>query len=199
MVDDIRHSGKGKYSLMTLKIYSYLSASKRTTIKLPGDMIKKLFSFSVIAFLLISCGTGGTREASKEIQDQGPVKVEFAALVANPSDYVDKDISVEGKVVHVCMHSGKKLFITGDNPDVRLYIQAGEEMPKFPTELLGSVVVVEGRLTRPVTGSVEVHDGAHAAAPAEAGADTCETEKALASQTALADMMMVYSKHTVLK
>ncbi len=164
-------------------------------------MIKKLFSFSVIALLLISCGTGGNRESAGSSQDQGPVKVEFASLVANPSEYVGKNISVEGKVVHVCMHSGKKLFITGDDPDVRLYIQAGEEMPKFPTELLGSVVVVEGKLTQPAAASVETHDGAHASSPAlaEAGADTCETEKALASQTALADMMMVYSKHTVLK
>lgn len=164
-------------------------------------MIKKLFSLSVILIFLISCGTGGNRETAKSSQDQGPAKVEFASLVANPSEYVGKNISVEGKVVHVCMHSGKKLFITGDDPDVRLYIQAGEEMPKFPTELLGSVVVVEGKLTQPAVAATETHKEADVPSPAlgEAGADTCETEKALASQTALADMMMVYSKHTVLK
>ena len=78
------------------------------------------------------------------------VKVEFASLISDPSEYVGKNISVEGKVVHVCTHSGKKLFITGENPDVRLYIQAGEEMPKFPMELLGSEIVVEGTLTQPV-------------------------------------------------
>ncbi|MCK7474993.1 MAG: hypothetical protein MZV49_18975 [Rhodopseudomonas palustris] len=79
-----------------------------------------------------------------------PSKVEFASLISDPSGYVGKNISVEGKVVHVCTHSGKKLFITGENPDVRLYIQAGEEMPKFPMELLGSEIVVEGTLTQPV-------------------------------------------------
>ena len=155
-------------------------------------MIKKLFAFSVIALVMISCGTGGNKEAAQTSQDQGAVRVEFASLIANPSEYVGKDISVEGKVVHVCMHSGKKLFITGDNPDVRLYIQAGEEMPKFPTELLGSEVIVEGKLTLPAAGAGETHE-------VEAGADTCETEKALASQTALADMMMLYAKHTVVK
>ncbi|MBN2666765.1 MAG: hypothetical protein JXR67_09660 [Bacteroidales bacterium] len=155
-------------------------------------MIRKLFAFSVIALIMISCGTGGNKEAAQNSQDQGAVRVEFASLISNPSEYVGKEIIVEGKVVHVCMHSGKKLFITGDNPDVRLYIQAGEEMPKFPTELLGSEVIVEGRLTVPAAGAGENHE-------VEAGADTCETEKALASQTALADLMMVYAKHTVVK
>jgi len=70
-------------------------------------MIKKLFSFSVIAFLLISCGTGGNREVSQNNEEQGPVKVEFASLIDNPSEYVGKNISVEGHVVHLCMHSGK--------------------------------------------------------------------------------------------
>jgi hypothetical protein len=166
-------------------------------------MIRKLFAFSVIALVMISCGTGGQKEAAQTNQAQGAVRVEFASLIANPSEYIGKDISVEGKVVHVYMHSGKKLFITGDNPDVRLYIQAGEEMPKFPTELLGSEVIVEGRLTQPPTGATGTHEAEAAltAAPmqAEAGADTCETEKALASQTALADLMMVYAKHTVVK
>ncbi len=155
-------------------------------------MIKKLFAFSVIALIMISCGTGGNKETAQTSQDQGAVKVEFASLIDNPSEYVGKNISVEGKVVHVCLQSGKKLFITGDNPDVRLYIQAGEEMPKFPTELLGSEVIVEGRLTIPAAGAGETHE-------VEAGADTCETEKALSAQTALADLMMVYAKHTVVK
>ena len=182
-----------------MEIYLYLSPEKY--IKIIGAMIKKLFSFSVIAFLLISCGTGGNREVSQNNGEQGPVKVEFASLIDNPSEYVGKNISVEGKVVHVCMHSGKKLFITGDNPDIRLYIQAGEEMPKFPTELLGSIVKVEGKLTQPAAASVETHHGDHASSAehAEAGTDVCETEKALASQTALADLMMVYSKHTIIK
>jgi len=32
-----------------------------------------------------------------------------------------------------------------------------------------------------------------------AGADTCETSKALASQPVLSDLMMVYNKHSVVK
>ncbi len=96
-------------------------------------MIRKLISLSFAALILASCSNSGQKEnSSKADGTSGPIKVEFSALTENPGEYIGKVISVEGKVVHVCMHSGKKLFITGKNPDIRLYIQAGEEMPKFP-------------------------------------------------------------------
>jgi len=169
-------------------------------------MIRKIFSLSVVALLMISCGNNAKKEVSQNESAAGTVKVEFASLISDPSEYVGKSISVEGKVVHVCTHSGKKLFITGENPDVRLYIQAGEEMPKFPMDLLGSEIVVEGTLTQPVAaattggGMAGMHEGEGMAAEgvaAAVGADTCETSKALASQPALADLMMVYTRHKV--
>ena len=103
--------------------------------------------------------------------------------------------------------SGKKLFITGENPDVRLYVQAGEEMPKFPMELLGSEIVVEGTLTQPVAAAMAEGEGMPQGEGMKtgegmaktAGADTCETAKALASQPVLSDLMMIYNKHSVVK
>ena len=171
-------------------------------------MIRKIYLLSAIALLVMSCGNNARKDVSQTGTDPATVKVEFASLISDPSGYVGKNISVEGKVVHVCTHSGKKLFITGDNPDVRLYIQAGEEMPKFPMELLGSEIVVEGTLTQPVAaaptegGMAGIEgEGMKAAegVAAAVGADTCETAKALASQPVLADLMMIYSKHTVVK
>jgi len=170
-------------------------------------MIRRIFSFLVIAAVLASCGNTGNKEASTKTEGQeAGVKVEFAALSASPDDYVGKNIVVEGKVVHVCTHSGKKLFIVGENPDVRLFISAGEDMPKFPMELLGSEVVVEGLITKaggPAMASAEMHEaggeGMHAAEGAgkPAASDTCETETALAAQTSLADIVMEYKSHSV--
>jgi len=172
-------------------------------------MIRKILLLSAIALLVMSCGNNARKDVSQTGSEPGTVKVEFASLISDPSGYVGKNISVEGKVVHVCTHSGKKLFITGENPDVRLYIQAGEEMPKFPMELLGSEIVVEGTLTQPVAaatargGMAGMHEGegmkAAEGVAAAVGADTCETAKALSSQVALADLMMIYNKHTVVK
>lgn len=165
-------------------------------------MIRKLFSLLVITVLISSCGNTGKKEVSSQAEEtSGTNKVEFASLIENPGDYIGKNISVEGKVVHVCTMSGKKLFITGENPDVRLYVQAGEEMPKFPMELLGSEIVVEGTLaqveaTMPAEGTGMQEGKGIETAP---GADTCETAKALAAQPALSDLMMIYNKHTLVK
>lgn len=163
--------------------------------------MKKFFLLLIMVSMVTSCGNSGNKkEASAGNGQEGSVKVEFTSLVSDPAEYVGKNISVEGKVVHVCKHSGKKLFITGEDPDIRLYIQAGEEMPKFPMELLGSEIVVEGTLTRPAASGSAESSGLHAAVHmGEAGADTCETERAMAMQPVLSDLMMVYNKHQVVK
>jgi hypothetical protein len=166
-------------------------------------MIRKLISLSFAALIVASCSNSGQKEnSSKADGTSGAIKVEFAALTENPGEYIGKVISVEGKVVHVCMHSGKKLFITGKDPDIRLYIQAGEEMPKFPTELLGSEVEVQGILTKLESGAEQPgKEGMHSAEGeimASANTDSCPTEKALAGQAVLSDLMMVYNKHMVI-
>jgi RecJ-like exonuclease len=170
-------------------------------------MIKRIIPFVFIAAVLSSCGNSGSKEADLGTYSSGnSLKVEFASLIENPDNYMDKNIIVEGKVVHVCTMSGKKLFIVGDNPDVRLFIAAGEDMPKFPMELLGSEVVVEGKITRVAgaamsegEGIMMEGEGMHAMGVGSNTmmSDTCETETALASQLALADVVMEYKSHTV--
>ncbi len=163
-------------------------------------MIRGIFSFLIIAAIFSSCSNSGNKESvlKAEGSDEA-VKVEFASLVANPDNYLDKNIIVEGKVVHVCTMSGKKLFIVGEDPDVRLFIAAGEDMPKFPMELLGSEVVVEGVITRVAGPAMSEGEGMHAmkGEGEKMEADSCETETALAAQTSLADVIMEYKSHTV--
>jgi hypothetical protein len=165
-------------------------------------MIRKIFPTLLVAAFLTACGNTGSKENSTKADgESGNNQIEFASLIENPGSYVGKTISVEGKVVHVCTHSGKKLFITGENPDVRLYIQAGENMPKFPMELLGSEIVVEGTLTNATASAMGEGEGMQAmeATSMQVSTDTCETAKAMAAQPVLADLMMVYNKHEVIK
>lgn len=165
-------------------------------------MIRRLLSLFVLAVVMTACGNTGKNTTENAAVSNNDAKVEFTSLVDHPADYIGKTIAVEGKVVHVCTHSGKKLFIVGENPDVRLFIQAGENMPKFPMDLLGSTVEVEGTLTK-VGGTAMAEGGAQHAGGMDmkhenaAAADTCETATALAKQVALADVMMEYKSHTV--
>jgi hypothetical protein len=165
-------------------------------------MIRKVFSLFLIVVLFSSCGNTGSKNTTSEA-----TKVEFESLVENPDNYLNKNIIVEGKVVHVCTMSGKKLFIVGENPDIRLFIAAGDDMPKFPMELLGSEVVVEGTITKvggePEMGTGEKHPGGMEVASVSEGSsnsaagDSCETETALAKQSSLANIVMEYKSHSV--
>jgi len=167
-------------------------------------MIRKLFPFVIAALLISSCGNKSGKETSSA--NEKAVQVEFASLIASPADYVDKNIEVKGKVVHVCTKSGKKMFVVGDNPDVMLFVSAGENISKFPMELLGSTITVEGRITRVVTADKPAEEKMVASLETAASVDStakatpeCETEAALAQQTSLSDLMMIYDKHTLVK
>lgn len=183
-------------------------------------MIRKFIPFVITALLLSSCGNKtGKGTAENASGSEKAVNVQFASLIENPGNYINKNIVVEGKVVHVCTETGKKMFIVGDNPDVMLYVSAGDKIPKFPMELLGSKISVEGRIAQAVTADKPAAMNAmdQGMMMGKACADTCkkagmaccdstkmaaaecETETALAKQVALADLMMIYNKHTLVK
>lgn len=170
-------------------------------------MLRKILSLVIISATITSCNNSGNKEAaSKNIHSDKSEKVEFAALIANPDNFVGKNIVVEGKVVHVCTETGKKMFIVGENPDVRLFVAAGENISKFPMELLGSEISVEGVIKR-VGGSTPASgekagkgmEGMHKPEDAmtKMKGDSCETETALAEQPSLSNIIMEYKSHTV--
>jgi hypothetical protein len=181
-------------------------------------MMRKFFPFVIAAVILSSCGNTSNKEASNKAKNlESATKIEFAALAENPDNYIDKNVIVEGKVVHVCPHTGKKMFIVGENPDIMLYVTAGDNTPKFPMELLGSEISVEGVITRAVTAEKPAETAMNLGTEAKACCDSaskagvvckdstskavnaaeCETEAAFAKQSTLADLMMIYNKHTV--
>jgi fructose-specific component phosphotransferase system IIB-like protein len=166
-------------------------------------MIKRIFYTVLLAAMAYSCSNSGNKVTTAETNGSAdPLKVTFESLAQNPDDYVGKTIIVEGKVVHVCTESGKKLFIVGENPDIRLYVAAGEEMSKFPMELLGNDISVEGVITRVGGTSMAMAEGEHSMKQAngentEMSVDSCETETALAGQSSLANIIMQYHNHTV--
>lgn len=160
-------------------------------------MIKRLFSFVIITVIISSCGNSGKKEVSSKTENtETGVKVEFASLIASPDNYVGKNIIIEGKVVHVCTETGKKMFIVGENPDIRLYVAAGENISKFPMELLGSEVIVEGLITKADNTALAANEEPGEGQIKTMAGDSCETEKA-AGQSSLTNIIMKYKSHTV--
>ena len=108
-----------------------------------------LFILMATAFLW-SCGSQTTTDQEQtEVQEQ-EVIVEEPTIVAladfndKAESLLGKEVILEGTVVHVCKHGGKKMFITADDPDIRIKITSGEESISFDTELEGSYVSVHG-------------------------------------------------------
>jgi PBP1b-binding outer membrane lipoprotein LpoB len=181
-------------------------------------MLKRISILAFAALLLTSCGNKSGKNTENAAGSDQAVKVEFASLIENPAAFVNKNVMVEGKVVHVCPHTGKKMFIVGENPDIMLQITAGENSPKFDMALQGSIISVEGKITQVITADKPVKeeitpamettaaccdsasktDAACKDTMKVAGAE-CETEAALAKQPALKDLMMIYNKHTLVK
>ncbi|MFO7852382.1 MAG: hypothetical protein ACQERS_13640 [Bacteroidota bacterium] len=155
-------------------------------------MMKRIFIFAVIAALFAACGNNAGEKTTAAEAGEGIEQVTFTSITENPAEYLGKEITLEGKVVHVCMHSGKKMFIVGEDPDIRLFVSAGEEVPKFPMELLGSEISVTGVFQKIETGAEMEKEHTDAGE-----GEDCETEAAIAKQPVLADMVLNYVDHTV--
>jgi hypothetical protein len=156
----------------------------------------KLFSSIILfSFLCYSCNN---KSAGNQSKADEVLKVSFDSLVVNPGNYIGKTLAVEGKVVFVCSSCGKKLKITGSNPDVSLVVEAGELTPKFSTDLLGSTIEVEGTIVK--SGAVAEEECLKAdtcsKAVLTAAADT-SIEKAAVLQTALSGIIMDYRGHVI--
>lgn len=151
--------------------------------------MKRIMGLVIIAAIFAACGN--TAEEKSTDQGADAEELVFASITENPDQYLDKEITVTGKVVHICVHSGKKMYIVGEDPDIRLFVSAGEEVPKFPMDLLGSGIAVTGTLEKIETGAEMGKE------EAEAGEEDCETEEAVAEQPVLADMVLNYKDHTL--
>ncbi|MCD4833203.1 MAG: hypothetical protein K8R31_05345 [Bacteroidales bacterium] len=105
-------------------------------------MIKKVLGILAIASLLVSCGTQQKKE--KECTEKEKTAITVDNLLAEITNYIDKDIVVVGTVNHVCEHGGKRMFIMGEDPDIAIKITPNDEIGIFEKELEGSSVIITG-------------------------------------------------------
>ncbi|MCP4573687.1 MAG: hypothetical protein GY838_15115 [bacterium] len=106
-------------------------------------MTKKLILVTALALLVAGC-SGEKAENTAETAAAAPTVVSIVDFNAHAADYVDQTITVTGTVDHVCKHSGKKMFIMGDDPAHRLKIETSDKVPTFDIALEGSKVSVTG-------------------------------------------------------
>lgn len=127
-------------------------------------MYRNLFIILVAAVFMVSCGGQTTASQDEQTVQQEEVKakaakVELSDFAEKAESLVGHEVVLEGTVIHVCKHGGKKMFITADDPDVRIKITTAEETAAFDTELEGNYVKVLG-IVEAIEVEVE-HEGEH--------------------------------------
>ena len=107
--------------------------------------MKKITVLTVISFILFSANTlfaqDITTTASAEPQVLILTPEKFQEVAVNN---VGKEVEIQGMVVHVCKHGGKKLFIIGEDPEKRVKITTSDKVSVFLPELEGSTIMVKG-------------------------------------------------------
>ncbi|MCK5839579.1 MAG: hypothetical protein KAG99_07005 [Bacteroidales bacterium] len=107
-------------------------------------MIKRLLALFVLSVFLVSCGTNsGPVNEEKAAEAEIPV-LSIADFEDEAENYIGENVIIEGTVVHVCQHGGKRMFLIGEDPDVRIKVTVGNDISSFEVELEGSDVVVYG-------------------------------------------------------
>lgn len=131
-------------------------------------MIKKLLFVAVAITLLASCNTQNKEEVTVV------TAAEFATVAEN---LIDQTVTIEGTVLHVCKHGGKKMFIS----DNKIKVIASELIASFDAELEGSDVMIKGIIREeavPVLAKDEQKLHADSKVTEEAPVKAGDTEKA---------------------
>ena len=73
--------------------------------------------------------------------------VSVDSVQKNPEKYFAKAIAIQGRVIHTCKVSGKKMFLAGSDEQNLIRINAGENISRFDESLQGEIVIAKGILT----------------------------------------------------
>ncbi len=103
-------------------------------------MKKTFFWFVALIFALVSCKQA---EKPAEVVE----KLTLAKVLSDNFEYKGGQVELEGMVLHVCAHSGKKMFIGNpDDPEQKIQIFTSDKISSFPKDLEGTKVSVVGTL-----------------------------------------------------
>jgi hypothetical protein len=107
-------------------------------------MTRKLFPFLIVLILAIaSCNQGADKA---EVVKSDTTMLTVLTFAKQADSCIDKPVIIEGTVLHLCKHGGKRMFLVDGTDSIRVEVTTGPEIAKFEETLLGSRVKVTGTL-----------------------------------------------------
>ena len=100
----------------------------------------------------IPCGITGSPSCAgcPSAKSTEALIVSVDSVQKNPEKYFDKTITLQGRVIHTCKVSGKKMFLAGKDEQNLIRVNAGDNISRFDESLQGEIVIAKGVLT-PIT------------------------------------------------
>jgi len=139
-------------------------------------MINRLISILFVVAVVVFSSCSGNGKENAEEKDSATVKQYPSITVADfdtkASEFVNKEIKIEGTVSHICKHGGKKLFLfTAPNEDIMVEVSSENS---FAEEIVGSDVVIIAKVLEEVVTAEDVAEMESTANSTES--ETCDTE-----------------------
>jgi hypothetical protein len=108
-------------------------------------MTKKLLPLlMLVLFATAACNRGAKDAGTKAKNDTTVLAV--LTFEKQADSCIDKPVIIEGTVLHLCKHGGKRMFLVDGTDSVRVEVTAGEKIVKFDDALVGSRVRVWGTM-----------------------------------------------------
>lgn len=133
--------------------------------------ILMLAMLSVIASCISNRG-----DADKAVSQEKAIEASISELLADPLEYDNKPVRIEGVISHVCRHSGDKMRVLQDGSDLSIQVMLGDFTGQFDTESEGVRVMLTGTLLTEVTNLDELSAHEH---EGEEGHDCANTREAV--------------------
>ena len=108
-------------------------------------MTKIIFPLLItLIFATTACNRGPEKATDKTKTDT--TRLAVLTFEKQADSCIDKPVIIEGTVLHLCKHGGKRMFLVDGTDSIRVEVTAGPKIIKFDDALVGSRVRVYGTL-----------------------------------------------------
>jgi len=107
-------------------------------------MLKKLLPLVMILMIALASCNQGTQNADKPKNDT--TRLTVLTFLKQADSCIEKPVIIEGTVLHLCKHGGKRMFLVDGTDSIRVEVTTGPKIAKFDDALIGSRVRVFGTL-----------------------------------------------------
>jgi hypothetical protein len=108
-------------------------------------MTNKLLTLVILMMGILSSCDSGLKEKARDTKND-TVKISVLTFSGQADSLSNRKVIIEGTVLHICKHGGKRMFLVDGSDSVRVEITAGQDITKFDESLAGSRVRVWGTL-----------------------------------------------------